>query len=939
MGFVMSTVRRPAKSARRLGLICAFALACATLTTSSSSAPLGLSEGTSAPFTLYLGSGYRQLTAGIGSAESPPAPIYLASGYRLLVGGTGFASASPFALYLAPGFAARTAGRSEVVGASFVLYLGPGNRPIGLAAALSQAFPLDTRLLVVMQPSAGELWRTGDTSPSSTHTVIWIWNGGAVDHFKVILEYSTDGGTTYRNAILTDPGVSGDQIPVAAPYNSTHARIRVEADAGGSPIYSSTSDQIVVWAPVIDHVLLSSESPVFTWPPIPPCSGWTNSDVGGYELWWEREPLSDTRDPVLSPFDGTIRTVPRATSYYSYHLGEWGPMVPGIYSMHIRALRVDGGPSCEYPSQRFARANIKKVRDGAPPQAANPVLLLHGIWSSCDETFGCDFTDALKADGYETWTLDYPNIDDIREGAACLKGAIGVLRALHPAAVEVIAHSMGGLVSRTYIQSLARDPQAVANTPSGQTPPTLPYRAGDIDALIMLSTPNRSAHTDYLWELEHVGRRPRPLAAKQIETVDDDHLLSELNHHFARESSVRHLFLQGDKAGDHFSGSACGDPNLTGFFSITRVPGFILPDKNDGAVEASKAIVDPRDFSQTDQRRCVPRSHRTISRVKSTSGDYNNIIRPFLQGQGVANETRDEECFAWWERPVTFTVEPAQQFVPYPHLAGRSPMNRAGLDAQVGPLAGALVTLSPVGSDSLSTFAGVTGADGNCLIPFVTPGPYFATVATRGFGVRTLPVHVDSLGDGLAMVVTVDPDSTYAGPTSPGIAIGSGRMAIYDSTVTLYPTARNATEMLVGSDPSFAESSWQPYATSIPYQLDGGSGLRVVYATFRNATGVTSDTVGTAVILAPDSLGSISVTSSPDSAEVSVGGFSTGRRTPTTLDSLPVGGYTIVVARSGYKVPSGPVIANVTGGGTTDLHFDLSPAGSPSIPLVAAVSG
>jgi hypothetical protein len=76
--------------------------------------------------------------------------------------------------------------------------------------------------------------------------------------------------------------------------------------------------------------------------------------------------------------------------------------------------------------------------------------------------------------------------------------------------------------------------------------------------------------------------------------------------------------------------------------------------------------------------------------------------------------------------------------------------------------------------------------------------------------------------------------------------------------VTLALSAIGATEMLISNDAGFAGASWEAYATSKPWVLTSGDGVKTVYAKFRNANGTMSSVVSDNVIVSAIGTGAIS---------------------------------------------------------------------------------
>ena len=81
----------------------------------------------------------------------------------------------------------------------------------------------------------------------------------------------------------------------------------------------------------------------------------------------------------------------------------------------------------------------------------------------------------------------------------------------------------------------------------------------------------------------------------------------------------------------------------------------------------------------------------------------------------------------------------------------------------------------------------------------------------------------------------------------------------------------------------------------------------------------------------PPQTGSISVTSSPPGAEISLDGVTTGKNTPATLDSVAPGDHTVAVGLAGYNPASKTV--TVSAGSSSDVDFVLN-----QIPLNGSIA-
>jgi pimeloyl-ACP methyl ester carboxylesterase len=99
------------------------------------------------------------------------------------------------------------------------------------------------------------------------------------------------------------------------------------------------------------------------------------------------------------------------------------------------------------------------------------VVLVHGL----DCANRTDMEALLARDGFQVACFTYPSDEPIADSAALFARHVTDLRRAHPESrVDVIAHSMGGLVARAYVEG--------------------PDYAGGVDRLILVGTPNAGSH-------------------------------------------------------------------------------------------------------------------------------------------------------------------------------------------------------------------------------------------------------------------------------------------------------------------------------------------------------------------------------------------------------------------------------------------------------------
>ena len=109
----------------------------------------------------------------------------------------------------------------------------------------------------------------------------------------------------------------------------------------------------------------------------------------------------------------------------------------------------------------------------APLDDAKPlVVLVHGLDSTT--AFWNDLAGLLAEEGFQVAAFDYPNDQPIAESGKLLANQVGPLCLAHPQLrVDLLTHSMGGLVARSYVES--------------------PEFTGGVERLILLAPPNQGS--------------------------------------------------------------------------------------------------------------------------------------------------------------------------------------------------------------------------------------------------------------------------------------------------------------------------------------------------------------------------------------------------------------------------------------------------------------
>lgn len=108
------------------------------------------------------------------------------------------------------------------------------------------------------------------------------------------------------------------------------------------------------------------------------------------------------------------------------------------------------------------------------------VILVHGL--DCNRSNWGPITELLKNEGYQVAYFTYPSDGPLEDSVAMLAEEMDGVRETFPAArISFIAHSMGGLVTRAYVEG--------------------PRYRGKVDHLILLGTPNQGSR----WATYRVG--------------------------------------------------------------------------------------------------------------------------------------------------------------------------------------------------------------------------------------------------------------------------------------------------------------------------------------------------------------------------------------------------------------------------------------------------
>lgn len=114
-------------------------------------------------------------------------------------------------------------------------------------------------------------------------------------------------------------------------------------------------------------------------------------------------------------------------------------------------------------------------------RAGSPIILIHGlddpgkVWQ--------DLTPALVKEGYDVWQFEYPNDQPLAESTALFFDELIDLRSHGIVHIDIVAHSMGGLISRELLTSADIDYHGSVDE----------QRVPQVDNFIMVGTPNHGS--------------------------------------------------------------------------------------------------------------------------------------------------------------------------------------------------------------------------------------------------------------------------------------------------------------------------------------------------------------------------------------------------------------------------------------------------------------
>jgi pimeloyl-ACP methyl ester carboxylesterase len=168
-------------------------------------------------------------------------------------------------------------------------------------------------------------------------------------------------------------------------------------------------------------------------------------------------------------------------------------LLRGIFPQQERAVRTEVRETlqqafpdaAEMAGERFGLRRLATAEEGRPE-----VVLLHGL--DDPGKVWMNLAPALQEAGFGVNQLEYPNDQPIRESAAFVRAQLQALAGEGVTSVDLVAHSMGGLVARELLTA----PRLACRPPACRMPA--------IRQLIMVGTPNHGSELARLRGLAEV---------------------------------------------------------------------------------------------------------------------------------------------------------------------------------------------------------------------------------------------------------------------------------------------------------------------------------------------------------------------------------------------------------------------------------------------------
>ena len=823
------------------------------------------------------------------------------------------------------------------------------------AAMLAQSTVLPI-VIVLTAPNSvpPNIWST----PSNRQITWELVAGQQPDHWALF--YSTDGGEFDR---LIDDDVRLPGSPYAydwrvPPIGTADLKVKVKAiDAGGQVIgfAENSIGQVLYNVNGVGFQHDSSYSAdgiseprqVLKWGIMP--------DAHHYRVTITQEGATACASDPLSPVEAYVDyndLLGRPPTFMEIPSPFWENMVPSLWRALITAYDAGDQPTGESEEKTFIKCKLGDL-DPYDDMSKVPILLVHG-WTSDSSTWfdnGCSpFVQALinngpVADRQHPWTFEYPNIGSIRQSATGLGDAVEYIlnmsRGDH-AEVMLAAHSMGGLVCRTYMQSEAVIP----------ADPSLQYNTfrNDVARLVTLSSPHLGENyigtaawflglsgscdgfsdgSQSVQDLDHRGDLIADLASSEVPATVEYFFTSGTDYTGEKNGGIRNIFLEtlcfdgSDGTVDVCSatGGQCGgihdNPSLS-FGTADAVfqnyhlphnlfskPGIEIQGEPNRNAQLANLLNDVVEFIQS-------------GAVTGATGQcpYGNLNAARIELEGGGGS---------WKGMEKQDVESGEERRGGEYALWGNDGRKGG-----GRIGGASLLIRNAESTNpdegiciVTNGAGI--ADVNLM-----PGDYVIQIEADGYENRTEHLSLEDSTGNILWHLDLAEDESYVGPKNAVLIINGGAQSTPDSVVTLTLSCDNAVDFQLAEHPDLLTSQWNPMTATYPWEFSSLPGLKFLFVQYRDNQGTESQIVSSRIVLTADHWGSIDVGSSLPGAKIILDSRDTGLTTPASLDSISPGLHYVSLSFPGHLSAPVVAVAEVDSGGIVSVDFDLTSSLPPS---------
>ena len=346
--------------------------------------------------------------------------------------------------------------------------------------------------LSISAPIGGENWQVDGTYDIT-------WSSTNVNNVKI--EYTADNGVSWLPPIIPSTPSDGSYSWTIPNTPSTQCKVKI-TDVDNPSVSDESDGVFTISAPILPRIRMrivanGLQEPEF----VRLCV----SDLVGFPVWNRTKPVSggfvefDQADLQIISEIGTPgwkfdRAELRSSSSLIGHISfiytredfQNNKQVDAILYLHSYPTNLDNYPGWDY----YSSINEKMVSMLIPPLESfdainynrSLLLLVHGVDGEYPY-WGSSFVNGLS-NTYDSWQLYYPYNQEIGSSGLLLHNALNVLLYTGPFSngtysgrARIVAHSMGGLVTRSYIQ----------NT----------YYNNGIHKLVMIGTPNYGSYSVY----------------------------------------------------------------------------------------------------------------------------------------------------------------------------------------------------------------------------------------------------------------------------------------------------------------------------------------------------------------------------------------------------------------------------------------------------------